>query len=284
MMALLTGNDISVYVEGLDHPEGVAWGPDGYIYAGGEAGQLYRIDPRNPGPDIIAHTGGFILGLALDKNSNIYACDSLHAVVQIISPEGRVAAYCNGAADEPFVMPNYPVFDRQGNLYVSDSGKWKQNNGKIIKIKPGGRGEVWSRAITDFTNGLCLNADETYLYAATSRSPGVYRIELKDDGSSGDVETVVKLPGTVPDGLAFDADANLYISCYRPDAIYRYTTEAKLEVVAEDPEGTAMAAPTNIAFCGDKLDMLLSANLGRWHLSRYNLKTSGQALNYPDFD
>ncbi len=66
-MALLAGNDISVYVDGLDHPEGVAWGLDGYIYAGGEAGQLYRIDPRDPKPDIIALTGGFILGLALDK-------------------------------------------------------------------------------------------------------------------------------------------------------------------------------------------------------------------------
>ncbi len=283
-MALLARNDISVYVDGLDHPEGVAWGLDGYIYAGGEAGQLYRIDPRDPKPDIIAHTGGFILGLALDKNSNIYACDSLHAVVQMISPKGRVVTYCDGAADEPFVMPNYPVFDKQGNLYVSDSGKWKENNGKIIKIKPGGKGEVWSRAITDFTNGLCLNADETYLYVATSLSPGVYRIALKDNGSSGAVESVMKLPGTVPDGLAFDADENLYISCYRPDVIYRYTPEGKLEVIAEDPEGTAMAAPTNIAFCGDKLDMFLSANLGRWHLSRYNLKTIGQSLNYPDLD
>ncbi len=63
----------------------------------------------------------------------------------MISPKGRVVTYCDGAADEPFVMPNYPVFDKQGNLYVSDSGKWKENNGKIIKIKPGGKGEVWSK-------------------------------------------------------------------------------------------------------------------------------------------
>ena len=27
----------------LDHPEAVAWGPDGRIYAGGEDGQLYRL-------------------------------------------------------------------------------------------------------------------------------------------------------------------------------------------------------------------------------------------------
>ena len=33
--------------EGLDHPECVAWGCDGYAYAGGEAGQIYRIDIEN---------------------------------------------------------------------------------------------------------------------------------------------------------------------------------------------------------------------------------------------
>jgi gluconolactonase len=28
---------------GFDHPEGIAWGPDGFLYAGGEAGQVYRV-------------------------------------------------------------------------------------------------------------------------------------------------------------------------------------------------------------------------------------------------
>ena len=32
--------------EGLDHPEGVAYDPDAHVvWAGGEAGQLYRVDP-----------------------------------------------------------------------------------------------------------------------------------------------------------------------------------------------------------------------------------------------
>ena len=44
-MSLLNNDtQISVFVEGLDHPEGIAWGLDGYAYAGGEAGQVYRID------------------------------------------------------------------------------------------------------------------------------------------------------------------------------------------------------------------------------------------------
>ena len=33
----------TTFATGLDHPEGAAWGPDGRIYAGGEAGQIYAI-------------------------------------------------------------------------------------------------------------------------------------------------------------------------------------------------------------------------------------------------
>ena len=48
-MALLdTHTQISAIIgdfgSGLDHPECIAWGCDGYAYAGGEAGQIYRID------------------------------------------------------------------------------------------------------------------------------------------------------------------------------------------------------------------------------------------------
>ena len=44
-MSLLNNDtQVSVFVEGLDHPEGIAWGLDGYAYVGGEAGQVYRID------------------------------------------------------------------------------------------------------------------------------------------------------------------------------------------------------------------------------------------------
>ena len=50
---------------GLDHPEGVAQGPDGRVYAGGEAGQIYRISLDGDVKEL-ASTGGFIYGVTLD--------------------------------------------------------------------------------------------------------------------------------------------------------------------------------------------------------------------------
>jgi gluconolactonase len=112
--------------------------------------------------------------------------------------------------------------------------------------------------------------------------PRVARIKIEADGSAGEAETVVELPMTVPDGVAFDTEGNLYSSMYRPDRIYRLTPSGELDVLAEDFEGTLIAAPTNIAFCGRGRDLLLSTNLGRWHLSRYEVDATGLSLHYPD--
>ena len=34
------------FADGLDHPEGVSRGPNGLVYAGGEAGQVYKVWER----------------------------------------------------------------------------------------------------------------------------------------------------------------------------------------------------------------------------------------------
>jgi gluconolactonase len=121
-------------VDGLDHPEGLAWGADGHLYAGGEAGQLYRVDVAAGSATEIAGTGGYLLGLALDGQGHIYGCDQVrHEVVRIRLSDGSIASYSRGTADTPMRVPNWLVFDRGGHLYVSDSGAWKADDGLIYK-------------------------------------------------------------------------------------------------------------------------------------------------------
>ena len=123
MSILNNDTQVSVFVEGLDHPEGIAWGLDGYAYAGGEAGQLYRIDVERQEVVQFADTGGFVLGMALDSDHNIYACDAGNKTVMKITQGGAVSTYSTGTEAEPLRVPNYPAFDADGNLYVCDSGR-----------------------------------------------------------------------------------------------------------------------------------------------------------------
>ena len=283
-MSLLDNDtQVSVLVDGLDHAEGIAWGLDGYAYAGGEAGQVYRIDVEKQEFVQFADTGGFMLGMALDAHHNIYACDAGNKAVMKITQGGVVSVYSSGTEDEPFRVPNYPAFDAEGNLYVCDSGDWHADDGMVYRIKPGGEAEVWDRRPKEFPNGLCMGPGGEDVYVAMSvNPPRVDRIRIEADGSPGRIETVAEFPGTVPDGVAFDVEGNLYVSMYRPDVIYRRTPDGQIDILAEDFEGTLMAAPTNIAFCGRNRDVLLSTNLGRWHITRYDAGVAGHPLNYPD--
>jgi gluconolactonase len=272
---------ISVFVDGLDHPECVALGPDGYLYAGGEAGQLYRIDCQKQSFEQFATSGGWILGIALDREGNVYACDPKRSELLRISQAGDVIRISDGTLERPMKIPNYPVFDAYGNLFVSDSGSWPDGGGCVYRIDSKGKTTLWSKAAPQFTNGLAISPDARWLYVVESTLPGITRIEILDSGAPGEVELVILLPGTVPDGIAFDVAGNLYIGCYRPDRVYLLNVTGDLHIFADDYQGTLVAAPTNVAFGGPTLQTLYIASLARWHIGAAEVAIQGQPLNYP---
>lgn len=273
---------VELCAAGLDHPEGVAWGADGFLYAGGEAGQVYRIDPAAGTVREIANTGGFVLGLCLDADHNIYACDEHHAAVMRISPDGDVSVYADGLPARRMQTPNYPVLDARGNLYVSDSGGWEEDNGTVYTIRPDGTPLVSRQQDMAFANGMALHPDGRHLYIVLSLWPGIGRLPAAADGTLGDMEPVRELPRTVPDGLAFAQDGILYISCYTPDRIYAFDpAQETLEVLVEDWQHTVLCAPTNIAFGGPALSHLFIASLGGRNLMRLPMPASGSPLHYP---
>jgi gluconolactonase len=129
-----------------------------------------------------------------------------------------------------------------------------------------------------FPNGLALSADERFLFIAQSHTDDVLRVEIREDGTAGDRELFATGLERVPDGLAFDVEGNLYVSCYASDNIYRVSPQRRVELLAYDRDGTTLARPTNIAFGGPQNDELYVANLGRWHINRVHLGVKGQPL------
>jgi gluconolactonase len=283
---VITGNDIRSFIplaEGLDHPECVAWDPDaGVLYAGGEAGQIYAIDEDG---DVrqVAETGGFVLGLALDGAGRVYACAG-ERVVRVVPWDGSVEVYSAGTDDEPMRQPNFPAFAADGALFVTDSGTWDGDDGLVYRVLPGGHAEVWTRALPAFPNGCCLAPDGDALLVVQSTDPGVWRVPIGRDGSAGAPQAVCAVPGTVPDGIALDTEGRLYVACYRPDRICRVAPDGVVEVLADDPRGTDLAAPTNVAFIGEGLYRLAVANLAGWHIAVGDVGAAGHPLERPSLD
>ena len=265
----------------LDHPECVAVGPDGALYAGGEDGQVYRVTLDGAVHEV-AHTGGIVQGLCLDGHGNLYVCDVARHEVLRVTQEGTISVYASGTDERAMVAPNYCVFDSAGHLYVSDSGVWSEDNGCVCVVRPDGSTRVLTDELRQFPNGLALDADEINLYVVLSTSAEIVRLPVRKGCSAGPAEPAVSLPAdVVPDGLAFDMTDTLYISCYTPDRIYTWSRDRGLQQFAEDRRRTVLNSPTNVAFAGPDRTVLVAANLGGRHLAVARVRTSGRAYRYP---
>jgi gluconolactonase len=274
-----------VHVRNVDHPESISVGPRGEAYTTGTGCQVYRVDLDNNTAAIFARTPNRCLGQAVDAAGNLYCADCVAGVVLRISPQGQIETYATGPGGAPFRCANYPAFDPQGSLYLSDSGDWSgERNGHLYKIPPGG-GEAarWYPQAVDTPNAIALDAAGEHLYFVETFGSAVARIRIGPGGEAGRFERVVHLPRHIPDGIAFDEEGRLWIACHRPDAIYVFDEESRrLELFAEDWRGEALRGPTDVAFAGPEREILLAASLDNLVIHRFDeVGVRGLRLHHP---
>jgi gluconolactonase len=284
MNPVLPMENVEIFFDGifseprLRHPEGVTIDEEGNVWCGGEGGEIYRI--RRDGSDIelVASTEGFTLGLAFDGNGNLYTCDLKHASVFRLSvADGSLEPFADGSEGRKIRIPNFPVVDQRRNcLYVSDSYDMEEPGPGIWKFGlDTGEGDLWYDRPMTFANGMALSSEGDFLYVAETFARKITRIPILGDGTAGESVTFVEGIERLPDGLAFDAGGNLYVSCYEPSRIYRVSPDRKIELLVDDPEAHTLCHPTNCAFRGEEL---FTSNLGRWHITRIDVGTEGLSL------
>lgn len=263
--------DLSTIADGLDHAEGLCWDPERRcLWAGGEAGQIYRVDLD--GLVTITHTidRGVLLGVALDASGALYLCDVGNRTVWRCDHESPPTRY--GPSID---YPNYAAFGPDGTLYVSDSGSFLEATGSIVAIAPDGSSRRLDLAPVEYANGLCVH--EGYLYYVASALPGVWRVSV----NGGERELVTTLSRCVPDGLAFDRAGNLYVSCYQPNQIWRLSPRGDLALVVDDWTGEFILSPTNVAFYGDDLQRLALVSLCGHSMTSVDVGVAGAPVNRP---
>ncbi len=122
---------------------------------------------------------------------------------------------------------------------------------------------------------MALSPDRQSLYVVETFARRVSRIPINNDGSAGEATVFVEGIERLPDGIAFDADRNLYIACYEPSRLFRASPDGQLELLYDDPDAHMLCHPTNCAFRGADL---FTSNLGRWHITQVNIGISGAPL------
>jgi sugar lactone lactonase YvrE len=277
----LSDDKLRVFFDGiftepkLSHPEGVAIGPDGWIWTGNQDGDILRISPDGAQIEKVASTGGFALGLAFDTDRALFFCDLRHAAVFRLD----LASCQLTRFTEPGIrIPNFPLVDHaHGRLLVSDSfasgtpgpGIWSYDLST-------GAGGLWFAGDLNFANGLATRPGDPAVYVCETFAQAITRIPVEPDGSAGvPTDYATALPG-LPDGIAFDDQGQMVVGCYEPSRLLRISADGqRTDLLAEDVTAHTLCHPTNIAFDGRDL---YTANLGRWHIAHVAMDVGAPPL------
>jgi sugar lactone lactonase YvrE len=251
----------------VDHPEDLAIEEDGTVWCGGEDGQVYRgrLDGE---PEIVARTPGRTYGFALGPDGGCYCADVAEPGIYRVEG-GTAERVSTGTDDRPALLPNDLAFLPSGELLFSDSGNWGGDDGCIYALSADGTTRIADTTCAAYPNGLAVSPDGTAVAVVESTLPGVSVLSLGADGSLSDRQVLVEMPGAVPDGLLYDDQGRLLISCWAPDAVFRLEAPGELTVVVHDPLRVVLNQPTNIAFVPGT-NRLVAANIGDRYLSVFD--------------
>lgn len=279
---------------GIKRPEDVMCLRDGRVFASHHDGAVAEISPdgsfRVLGRKFGAPNGIKMLadGRLIIANFGIY--DKAAGPLEIFDPAtGERQALVSEVDGRKLTSCNYAVVDRGDNIWCSHSTfapSWPQAldrrpDGFIFVRRPNGEVEKVADGLR-FPNGMALSADEQYLYCTQTSNGDVLRLPVLPGAKLGPAERYgprlgwvlgmkvnpeLKFPGWITrhlgytDGVAFDAENNLWVTLPAAHMIVAITPAGRRFVVAHDPSGRLIQSPTNIAWGGPDLADLYIGDL-----------------------
>jgi sugar lactone lactonase YvrE len=281
-MKTFSVDDIETIATDIPGAEGIAVANDGRLFVGAEDGWIYLISPEEEVSQF-AKTPGRPLGIAIDKQGNLFVCDCEAHGIYKVNASGEVSLFADSDGIHKMQFPNFCVFDDDGNLYVSDTGTSHRNtqiynpDGKIFRISPAGQCELFAEGLYQ-ANGLAMRREESAIYVIQTAVDNVLRLEIKADGKLGKVRVYASSLNGSPDGMAFTDNGDLLVVTGLHEIIYRVTTTGRIEIFLEDKNAGKLISPANPAFGGANLDELFITNLIGNSVSRIKGVPRGQAL------
>jgi len=199
-------------------------------------------------------------------NGHKVLADGTHLVcdkgaVLLLSADGRkirdAAAECDG---KPLRAPNDLSIDPKGGFYFTDPGGSDVKNpiGTVHYVDPQGKVHLVASGLA-FPNGIVLRPDGGTLVVGESGHNRVLVYPVLSPGKVGAQKVFATLPAkqgdqidNAPDGMALDADGNLFVAHYGMHTVQVLSPNGKL--LRSYPGGNLTTS--NVAFGGPAMDQL----------------------------
>ena len=204
-------------------PESVVLDADGRVYTGLLDGSVVRV-AREGEPEVIAETGGQLLGMAFDAGGDLIVC-SLDGQLLAVSADGSVRELVRAVDGVPLQLTNDLDIATDGTIYFSESSTKTtdtlldmlehRGDGRLLAYHPGSREVDVLLEGLYFANGVAVSADGSFALVVETTKYRVRRLWLAGPRAGEDEILIDNLPG-FPDGISCDADGVFWLALMNP--------------------------------------------------------------------
>jgi sugar lactone lactonase YvrE len=168
---------IQPFVRDLLNATGLAFDPEGYLYASSRAeGTVYRISPEGA-ISTYAEGMGIATGIAFDRDGNLYVGDRSGTIFKIgrANPDGSSGEIFVYATLEPSMAAYHLAFNDAGTLFVT--GPTTSSNQAVHAIDRDGNTTVFYQGLGR-AQGMAFDVDDNlYVAASLHGQRGIVRID-----------------------------------------------------------------------------------------------------------
>jgi gluconolactonase len=271
----------------LQRPECILAERDGTLWSADARGGVMRIDPDGT-QELVAQeidtrfadsdasvrfsdAGTLPNGLAFLPNGDFAIANFGTCAIERMTRDGRTETLYTELDGEPLGKTNFVLVDSRGRLWFTVTSRlqpwWRAINENVVDGYVGLVDGNGIRIVADGfygTNEIRFDAREEWLYVVETAGRRISRLRAHDDGSLSDRETFGPDDlGGAPDGFAFDAHGNLWITLVNAERLVALTPDGELLTLLDEGDPEKVAAWDRRFFAGTMDgDVLVSAASG----------------------